>query len=544
MTAHRWFSVFGSRGSQALDGAAAKHRKGKRQANGRRSPRLRTTFLEQLEDRNLLSITLNSSHLQLMIDTSGDANPGYVTALSDPATNTSYLSAAAPFATVKVGGTQYNCNSCTYANNVLTFGFPSGAGGTSLAVGVQAKTDYFVFTVNSLSPLPTNVSLLNATTPLTNGAGASGVASAGVNSNSFAMFIRTLNPAYNTTVDTFSASCTASNHMVGTAFAVGGSLYGANGSSVVSTLQNLIHTELPSIKSTVGGPWAQQAPINYESYMFANANSSNVADYIAMAKEAHIGMILLSGWFTSPGHYTIQYANGLSDLESIVTQIHNAGLQVGLHTLTDCITSDDSYVSDPVTHNPIRGWPRICRSRWPSAIGASDTTISVNQAIPTTLPTAWGTAGGNVLQIGNELIQYTGYTNNGSTHYLHRLHPRRIRHHGGRAILPDDRFSRFQFRGIFLRRSRFNIAGGDHRNFGEHHQHLRNRHGLHGWRGHTDSHARWPRAVRGVLDESPSLSKHQPHGAIRVVGVGCLFMAVLVQLGRYRLSILGRQDVY
>ena len=140
------------------------------------------------------------------------------------------------------------------------------------------------------------------------------------------------------------------------------------------------------------------------SYVIADVSESNVGGWISLAKNSNIGMIEIDDWFASVGTYGISptaFPDGLAGLQSVVDQIHNAGLKVGVHTGSMAITTNDPYV--------IAGDPRLDKDvsfTLAQVTGPSDATIYVNEDIPTWLPTG---NGGNVLQIGNELIQYTGY---------------------------------------------------------------------------------------------------------------------------------------
>jgi hypothetical protein len=417
MTAHRWFGIFGSRGCQSDRVAAKDRRPSGRRLGVPRGGRSRTTSIEQLEDRTLLSITLNSAHLQLTIGTNSA-----VTGIMDPVTHTSYLATPNSFGTLVSNGQVKYTTSCSPNNttnpSTLTLGFEDG---TIMTVGVQYG-EYFVFTINSITPVPTQELDLNFPTSL-----ASHVdVFAGIFANdSYAVFSRSLTPGVDVRNSLggypgfFANYMTNRDHMIGSSFALGGSVYGASGSGVLSTLKDVIINELPELQSDLGGPWAADASaaINRESYVFANVTEDNVNDWISLAKKGDIDMLFLDGMYSPLGHYGISptaFPHGLDGLKSVVDQIHDAGLSVGVHTLTTFIDTFDSYVT-PI---PDPDLAKDASFTLASAIATSSTTIYVNETIPATLPTSMGIYGGNVLQIGNELIQYTGYMNSGTQHYF------------------------------------------------------------------------------------------------------------------------------
>ncbi len=117
----------------------------------------------------------------------------------------------------------------------------------------------------------------------------------------------------------------------------------------------------------------------------------------------------LDGWYASLGHYTPRkdlYPHGLAGLKSMVDKIHAAGLKAGLHTLTGCISVNDRWVT-PVPDK------RLCRDAiltLAAPLTANDTIIQTTEAPPSNLTIDWSYAAGsgNTLQIGDEIIAYTG----------------------------------------------------------------------------------------------------------------------------------------
>ena len=242
--------MFSSRKSETQDDEATKRRKGK----GRRSAKrpgsaVRTRYLEQLEDRMLLSITLNSDHLQLTLDggsITGVADPAY------PATNYC-IPGGYPFAWVN--GTQAGSTSCVATPSdtdptQLSFGMSNGG---NVTVGVQKRggvnnTAYFVFTITGISSLPNEVDLDLFTTITGHNDNLAVVAA----NDSFAVFDRPLSPAVNATVwagsgpGRFFNSFDTPAHMIGASIAVGGCSYtswnnGTPGGPVLSAAPEYDH---------------------------------------------------------------------------------------------------------------------------------------------------------------------------------------------------------------------------------------------------------------------------------------------------------------
>jgi len=415
MAIGRWFDVLGFGRSQARGDGTLNRRQGRKgRSVARRVSPVRTRRMEQLEDRALLSVTLNSDRLQMTIASNGDTNPGFVTSVKDPATQTEYLntSVAAPFAKIFSNNSWFNCTSCTFASNTLSFGFANGA---SLSVDIQqgATDQYLIFSLNTVSlPKPTEIDLLNFQTNLTTYISPlSGMTA----SNDFAVYFRPLTP-YCPTGDcastVFVANTTNPNYMDSAHMkcALGGSPYGTDGATVRSRLKTLVTNEgLPT--SSAGGPYAldTSATINKLSYVFADVTEANVDDWIALAEKYDIGILHFSlGWEASDGHWAVgtsRFSNGLDGMQSVIQKIHDAGLKVGIHTTTIGISPDDSYVT-PTPDSRLYKDASFTLATAIPATGAIPT-ITVNAPIQGIDPTA-----GNVLQIDNELFQYSGYSDN------------------------------------------------------------------------------------------------------------------------------------
>lgn len=203
-------------------------------------------------------------------------------------------------------------------------------------------------------------------------------------------------------------------------------IVGAPGGAIREILQEVVLREgLPS--SPLGGPFALDAEENRGSYVFAAVSEANVEEWIALAKKAGLAQIHLIGWERSLGHYEPRpdlFPNGLEGLRAVVAKIHSAGLRAGMHTLTGGIARNDPFVT------PIPD-PRLAKDgRFTLAadVGAgaghggggggrgdgrgggddaADTVVPIVEP-PGDLETSWQYSGrSNVVQIGEELIQYT-----------------------------------------------------------------------------------------------------------------------------------------
>ncbi|MGQ9505362.1 MAG: hypothetical protein ACUVQG_08745 [Thermogutta sp.] len=183
-------------------------------------------------------------------------------------------------------------------------------------------------------------------------------------------------------------------------------LVGCPAAQVRSVLQEALEQE-GAVRSPVGGPWALDAPETEGSYVFATASEQTVDAWIDLAKRAGIAQIHLIGWEQTLGHYQPRknlFPNGLDGLKQVVEKIHAAGLKAGMHTLTGCISPSDPWV----TPKPDPRLAVDARFTLAAPLDEKSDRI-VTQERPDNLDTVWAYGGhGNVLRIGDELIQYSG----------------------------------------------------------------------------------------------------------------------------------------
>lgn len=183
-------------------------------------------------------------------------------------------------------------------------------------------------------------------------------------------------------------------------------LIGCPTGQVRTALQEALESE-NAVRSPLGGPWALDAPETEGSYVFATVSEQDADAWIDLAKRAGIAQIHMISWEQSLGHYQPRkdlFPNGLAGLKQVVEKIHAAGLKAGMHTLTGCISPSDPWV----TPKPD---PRLAvdvRFTLAAPLDEKADRI-VAQEKPENLDTVWAYGGhGNVLRIGDELIQYSG----------------------------------------------------------------------------------------------------------------------------------------
>lgn len=114
-------------------------------------------------------------------------------------------------------------------------------------------------------------------------------------------------------------------------------------------------TELP--KSRFGGGYARGAAINRKPYAmaFLGVTLANVEWWIETVKSLGISrLVMSSGHWNGIYDGTFEpmpafYANGMADVQAVVSRLKAAGLSVGLHCMSHCIDKGSSYgtAADP-----------------------------------------------------------------------------------------------------------------------------------------------------------------------------------------------------
>lgn len=310
---------------------------------------------------------------------------------------------AKPFMALKAGGREFLPLSWVF----------SGKGGelsvefekARIKVKIEAKDQYFVIKISDFVGDADEITLANLSIKSSKYVSHMvGMAA----DDEFGICVRALNLQTNVVVRgkpaIISANCSKKYGFVGAGIV----LVAAPTQQIRNVLKKVVKNE-GLIHSQLGGPFALDAKENKLSYIFATVGEQNVDDWIAIAKMSGIGIIHLIGWERSLGHYEPRkdlFPNGMLGLKKVVEKIHKAGLKAGLHTLTGCISPHDPYVT-PIPDK------RLAKRRTftlAKEISEKDDVIYVEER-PEDMDTIWAYASkGNVLQIEDELVQYSGYS--------------------------------------------------------------------------------------------------------------------------------------
>ncbi len=162
---------------------------------------------------------------------------------------------------------------------------------------------------------------------------------------------------------------------------------------------------------TLGGAWFRNSSELRQPYLFTDLTEANVSEVIEFAKRGGFGHVLVfsTTWAVSNGHYEFKpqsYPNGLAGLKRVADELHAAGLKLGIHFLSACISRHDPYVR-PV---PDRRLAVAREFRLVRDIDETATEVVVD-ASPTgmTKEDSYASSGCD-LWIGDEIIAYTDYS--------------------------------------------------------------------------------------------------------------------------------------
>ena len=330
---------------------------------------------------------------------------GRCIALIDKSTGEDHILRTSPFVSIECNGKTFSRARCSYRNNKLLYQFSQTE--TTVVIGVTAKPKYFVFRVESVGGADVDeVEFVRLNLkPCQDVNAMSGLAA----DDQFGVCLRTLNLQTRVDVLRNPPVLTAAGFREHGFEGVGAALAACPTAQVKQVLQDLVRNEgLPF--SALGGPFARDAEDNRGSYVFARVSAKDVDQWIELARRGGIRTIHLSGWERSLGHYEPReelYPHGLEGLKSVVDRLHAAGLMVGIHTLTGCISPSDPWVT------PIPDAGLATDGTFTLAEDLSDKDDSIPTAeAPGNYPTIWAYASrGNCIRIDDELIQYAGISN-------------------------------------------------------------------------------------------------------------------------------------
>lgn len=99
---------------------------------------------------------------------------------------------------------------------------------------------------------------------------------------------------------------------------------------------------------TINGQWAKTSPLATASYLIIGFNEDNLDRAIALTQKAGLKYLYHGGPFKTWGHFVLDEKSFPDNWESMKRCVDRAsakGIKLGVHTLSNFITTNDAYVS-------------------------------------------------------------------------------------------------------------------------------------------------------------------------------------------------------
>lgn len=153
-------------------------------------------------------------------------------------------------------------------------------------------------------------------------------------------------------------------------------LFSCDEPDVLDAIEQIVIAEgLPH--PTYKGVWTKKAFLRSPSYLISDFRESDIDEVISYTVRGGFFSVYHEGPFKTWGHYELDTAifpGGIEGIRKCVAKASEAGLNFGVHTLTNFINTNDLYVS-PVPDRRLAhtGYGRLARD-----ISATDTEIEVS----------------------------------------------------------------------------------------------------------------------------------------------------------------------
>lgn len=179
-------------------------------------------------------------------------------------------------------------------------------------------------------------------------------------------------------------------------------LFGCPEPEVLNVIESIELGEgLPHPK--IDGVWIKKSRRPSEAYMLYEG--TNMDNSIAYAKLANFRLVHIGDVFESWGHFglkTKRFPNGAEDIKKFTTKAKEAGVSIGIHTLTTFTGVNDAYVS-PVPNDSLA---KIGSSVLVKDLAENDRVLFIKD------PTWFRNMGAtHTIKIGDELIAYKSVSN-------------------------------------------------------------------------------------------------------------------------------------
>ncbi len=152
----------------------------------------------------------------------------------------------------------------------------------------------------------------------------------------------------------------------------------------------------------IDGVWGKKSPGSTASYLIIGFGEETIDEAIALTKRAGLRYLYHGGPFETWGHFVLNrksFPGGWAGMKRCVDRARKEGISLGLHTLSNFITTNDRYV----TPFPHEGLARVGTARLVADVDDSCKEIVVDD------PSWFNQMKNNTLRtvvVGEELIRY------------------------------------------------------------------------------------------------------------------------------------------
>ncbi|MDR3692077.1 MAG: hypothetical protein P4L46_22040 [Fimbriimonas sp.] len=178
-------------------------------------------------------------------------------------------------------------------------------------------------------------------------------------------------------------------------------LFGCRATSALETIGRIELAEgLPH--PMLDGIWGKMSPTAHQSYLVMGFDTHNLDECLKIARAAGLRYLYSDGCFDTWGHFKLNpggFPKNWESMKECVDRASAQGVRLGVHTLSNFITTNDPYVT-PV---PDPRLAEVGESVLTADFGASETDVTIadpkffNEMANNTLRT---------VRVGDELIEY------------------------------------------------------------------------------------------------------------------------------------------
>ncbi len=152
----------------------------------------------------------------------------------------------------------------------------------------------------------------------------------------------------------------------------------------------------------LNGEWVKRTPEASQAYIIYPFNETNIEEAIAFTKRTGLKYLYHAGPFETWGNFKLlpsEFPSGMDGLKACVEKARKEGINIGVHTLSNFITTNDAYVT-PV---PDKRLAKVGSSALILDVNATQTEINIKD------PDFFNQMANNSLHgvmVGDELIRY------------------------------------------------------------------------------------------------------------------------------------------